>query len=194
MPSKRPRIANKKYIYDNHLWIWLYSAKTMFTPAMFSRRRSRGNTCIFSARRTRLYMLNTIFIRNACVYIYIHIYIYILCVQDYILFYILVRGGLYMESDVVCRRTASACMHTQARTRKRNDLDPSRLARANATHTYACVCECISLSLSLYIYIQRERAIHMFIYIYIERERESYTHVYIYIYIYIPYIYIHIYI
>ena len=37
---KHPQIANSKYIYNKHVLIWWYSAKTMFTPTMFSRRRS----------------------------------------------------------------------------------------------------------------------------------------------------------
>ena len=39
IPSNHPQIANSNHIYDNHVLIWWYSAKTMFTPTMFSRRR-----------------------------------------------------------------------------------------------------------------------------------------------------------
>ena len=35
LPSKYPQVANNKYICNNHVWIWWYSAKTMFTPTMF---------------------------------------------------------------------------------------------------------------------------------------------------------------
>ena len=33
------QIADSKHVYNNHVWIWWYSAKTRFTPSRFSRRR-----------------------------------------------------------------------------------------------------------------------------------------------------------
>ena len=46
--------------FDNHVLILWYSAKTMFTPTMFSRRRT--------VERNESYV---------CVYVYVYVYIYI---------------------------------------------------------------------------------------------------------------------
>ena len=78
---------------------WWYSAKTMFTPAMFSRCRSfcngapcnRGALCPVCP----VWPVGRPWCQNMCVYIYIHIYIYI-CIHMYIYIYIYIRIYIYV--------------------------------------------------------------------------------------------------
>ena len=107
---KHTKIANSKYIYNNRVWIWCYSAKAMFTPTIFSRGRpavaptwrNHGFERPPHAERVRKSLLgitpafpenkNTR-ITYVCVYIYIYIYIFI---QAYTHIYIYIYTHMYI--------------------------------------------------------------------------------------------------
>ena len=66
---KHPQIASSNYIYDKHVWIRGYSAKAMFTPTTFSRRR------LWRVKASR-YMCISMYIMCTQIYVYIYIYIH----------------------------------------------------------------------------------------------------------------------
>ena len=85
IPSKHSQIANSKYIYNNHVWIWLYSAKTMFTSTMFSRRRKARETLCLARQGLKIIIsIVIIIIIIICITIVIIITITIIIIYNII--------------------------------------------------------------------------------------------------------------